>query len=153
MTFYLFLTCVCFVAPFPLSFLFCVVFVVMLSLELLDAPLIISCPADHVVPNWQLGIVKGMLSEARSGNNNVNTQTAHTHRSLCKKSSPWSQGRNTPAGNGTKILGTSDIYKNKSKKNCYFWEPVSYFSRKCWDFLWVFFILSLFFCTLFWVSL
>ena len=27
------------------------------------------------------------------------------------------------------------------------------FFRKCWDFLWVFFILFLFFCTLFWVGL
>ena len=26
-----------------------------------------------------------------------------------------------------------------------FSEPVSYFSRKCWDFLWVFFSLSLFY--------
>ena len=38
---------------------------------------------------------------------------------------------------------------------CYFIGSLSYFSRsKCWDFIWVFFfILSLFFCTIFWVSL
>ena len=42
-------------------------------LELVDVPLIFSCPADHV-PDWQPCILLGMV-EAQS----VNVKSTHTH--------------------------------------------------------------------------
>ena len=42
----------------------------------------------------------------------------------------------------TSFLGFSS--PNFFFRNFYFEEPVYYFSRKCWDFLWVFFILFYF---------
>ena len=45
----------------------------MLSLELVDIPLIFSCPADHV-PDWQPYMLLGMV-ETRS----VNVKNTHAH--------------------------------------------------------------------------
>ena len=52
---------------------FFVFFSLMLSLELCYAPLIISCPADHV-PDWQHRILLGKVA-ARSVSNMNNTHT------------------------------------------------------------------------------
>ena len=59
--------------PFSLSFLFACVFR-LLSLELVDVPLIFFCPADHV-PDWQPRILLGMV-EARSVNVKKTTTTS-----------------------------------------------------------------------------
>ena len=57
---------ICSLLSFFFSSFFLVVFALfsffMLSLELfVDVPLIFSCPADHVVPDWQPRILLGMV--------------------------------------------------------------------------------------------
>ena len=65
------------IVHFFLSFLFCFccVFVVLVR-AFVDAPLIFSCPADHV-PKWQPRMLLGMV-EARSVNVKKTTTTTTT---------------------------------------------------------------------------
>ena len=72
--FYLFLACVFCNCSFLSRFCFVSLCFFLLSLELVDGPLIFFCPADHV-PDWQPRILLGTV-EARSVNVKKTTTTA-----------------------------------------------------------------------------